>query len=223
MSEKKVRNIDVVFALDATASMGVFIDRFRREFLPKLTGVLSEYFEKTEDVAEKLRYKFIIFRDYGSDGADAMRESRFYRVPEEMEALRHDMLFVEAGGGGDSPENGLEALYYAMKTDFTGGENSLQMIVLFTDADAVPLRARADCAGYPADMPDEEGLAALWRDKNAAFSQEGKRLIVFAPQGTAYEKLAEKLDNSRIFYTVKSGNLNDIDLVDFACRSKNLL
>ena len=82
---------------------------------------------------------------------------------------------------------------------------------------------RSRSAGYPADMPDEEGLAALWRDKNAAFSQEGKRLIVFAPQGTAYEKLAEKLDNSRIFYTVKSGNLNDIDLVDFACRSKNLL
>ena len=39
-------NADIVFVLDATATMGVFIDRFRREFLPEFTKQIEKIAEK---------------------------------------------------------------------------------------------------------------------------------------------------------------------------------
>ena len=51
-------NADFVFVLDATATMGVFIDRFRREFLPKVTELIREKAGKAD-----IRYKIIVFRD----------------------------------------------------------------------------------------------------------------------------------------------------------------
>lgn len=97
-------NADIVFVLDATATMGVFIDRFRREFLPEFTKQIEKIAQK--DGGADVRYKFIIFRDYGSEGAAAIKQSGFYKIPEEEEKLNHEMLYIEAGGGGDSPENG---------------------------------------------------------------------------------------------------------------------
>lgn len=203
-------NADFVFVLDATATMGVFIDRFRREFLPEFTKQLGNI----SSPGDAVRYKVIIFRDYGSEGENAIKESRFFKIPEEADELGHAMLYVEAGGGGDSPENGLEAIYYALKSDFAEGEGT-QTIFFFTDADAVALGKRKDCDGYPKDMVDEEGLKKLWLGKTPSrLTQRGKRMIMFAPEGTAYSRIAAEMDNTVFVPTVKSGNLNDLDLED---------
>ena len=203
-------NADFVFVLDATATMGVFIDRFRREFLPEFTKQLGNI----SSPGDAVRYKVIIFRDYGSEGENAIKESRFFKIPEEADELGHAMLYVEAGGGGDSPENGLEAIYYALKSDFAKGEGT-QTILFFTDADAVALGKRKDCDGYPKDMVDEEGLKKLWLGKTPSrLTQRGKRMIMFAPEGTAYSRIAAEMDNTVFVPTVKSGNLNDLDLED---------
>lgn len=200
-------NADFVFVLDATATMGVFIDRFRREFLPKVTELIREKAGKAD-----VRYKIIVFRDYGSEGAAAMKESKFFAIPEEMRELEHAMLFVEAGGGGDSPENGLEAIYYAMKSDFASGT---QTIFFFTDADAVKMGARKGCEGYPEDMTDEKGLKEIWLGKKPShITQSGKKLILVAPENTAYSRLAKELDNTVFVPAAKSGNLNDIEFSD---------
>lgn len=200
-------NADFVFVLDATATMGVFIDRFRREFLPKVTELIREKAGKAD-----VRYKIIVFRDYGSEGAAAMKESKFFAIPEEMSELEHAMLFVEAGGGGDSPENGLEAIYYAMKSDFASGT---QTIFFFTDADAVKMGARKGCEGYPEDMTDEKGLKEIWMGKKSShITQSGKKLILVAPENTAYSRLAKELDNTVFVPAAKSGNLNDIEFSD---------
>lgn len=200
-------NADFVFVLDATATMGVFIDRFRREFLPKVTELIREKAGKAD-----VRYKIIVFRDYGSEGAAAMKESKFFAIPEEMRELEHAMLFVEAGGGGDSPENGLEAIYYAMKSDFASGT---QTIFFFTDADAVKMGARKGCEGYPEDMTDEKGLKEIWLGKKPShITQSGKKLILVAPENTAYSRLAKEFDNTVFVPAAKSGNLNDIEFFD---------
>ncbi len=205
------KNADIVFVLDATATMGVFIDRFRRDFLPEFT---QRIVEKSDAVSDKtnVRYKVIIFRDYGTEGESAIKQSKFFRIPDETEELNHTMLYIEAGGGGDSPENGLEAIYYALTSDFAEGEGS-QTVFFFTDADAVALGKRKDCAGYPEDMVDEEGLKSLWLGKTPSrLTQQGKRMIMLAPEGTAYSRIAKEMDKIMFIPTVKSGNLNDIDL-----------
>ena len=188
-------NADIVFVLDATATMGVFIDRFRREFLPEFTKQVEKIAEK--DGGADVRYKFIIFRDYGSEGAAAIKQSGFYKIPEEEEKLNHEMLYIEAGGGGDSPENGLEAIYYAMKSEFAEGAGT-QTIFFFTDADAVGL-----------------GERDVWSGKAPSrLTQKGKKLVIVAPENTAYSRLAGELDKTIFKPAAKSGNLNDIGLSD---------
>lgn len=208
------RNIDVVFCIDGTGSMAPCIEavkgnarRFHQEFVAAMTDLGSDI--------DSMRVKVIVFRDYHDDGDDAMRESPFYELPADSADFEKYLSDVSAFGGGDGPENGLEALYYAMKSDFTTGSKDRQVIALFTDAEALDLHERASEPGYPSDMVDEAGLIETWsclsQDKACKLRERNKRLVIFAPDGTKYKELKAKLNRS-IFKPVDMAHgLGDID------------
>ena len=200
------RNIDVVFCIDATGSMFPCLDevkanacRFHIELASAMTDLGSEL--------DSLRVKVIVFRDYEDGEKLAMAQSSFFELPADQDEFSSYMAGITATGGGDGPENGLEALYYAMKSDFTTGSKDRQIIVLFTDADALELGQRSHLAGYPADMVDENGLIELWvnaaakQDPSVKLGEKIKRLVMFAPSGTKYDTLKTSLNRS-IFYPV---------------------
>lgn len=208
------RNIDVVFCIDGTGSMAPCIEavksnarRFHQEFVSAMTDLGSDI--------DSMRVKVIVFRDYHDDGEDAMRESPFYELPADSAEFEKYLSDVSAFGGGDGPENGLEALYYAMKSDFTTGNKDRQVIVLFTDAEALDLGARASEPGYPADMVDESGLSEMWsclsQDKACKLRERNKRLVIFAPDGTKYKELKSKLNRSVFEPVDMACGLGDID------------
>ncbi len=208
------RNIDVVFCIDGTGSMSPCIEavksnarRFRREFVTAMSKMGSEI--------DSMRVKIIVFRDYECDGNESMQISPFFELPTDEAEFDKYMTGISASGGGDAPENGLEALYYAMKSDFTTGMKDRQVIALFTDADALPLGARKGCGDYPADMADRNGLIEMWsclkQDKDFKLRDVCKRLVMFAPSGTEYEKIKPLLTRS-IFEPVNmSKGLGEID------------
>lgn len=212
------RNIDVVFCIDGTGSMGPCIEsvkdnatRFYAEFVGKMTDMGSEI--------DSMRVKVIVFRDYESEGSEAIISSPFFELPaDEVEFSRY-MANIEATGGGDYKENGLEALYYAMKSDFTATDaKDREVIVLFSDADALDLKERESCDGYPFNMVDEEGLIELWsgygQEEKSKLRERNKRLVMFAPEDSKYKELKSKLNRS-IFEPVNmSSGLGDIDFND---------
>ena len=211
------RNIDVVFCIDGTGSMGPCIEsvksnarRFHLEFVSEMTERGSEI--------DSMRIKVIVFRDYKDDGDGSMVESPFFELPADNSDFEKFLSEVSATGGGDGPENGLEALYYAMKSDFTTGSKDRQVIVLFTDAEALDLRQRAGCPGYPADMVDENGLIELWgcvtQDSSIKLRDRIKRLVMFAPNGTKYKELSSKLKRSMFEPVNMADGLGDIDFKD---------
>ncbi len=183
------RNIDIVFCIDGTGSMGKLIDDVKnnaKKFSSDLTDALLE----SNTNITSLRVKVITFRDYKYDD-DAMEITPFFELPSDQADFEKAVDCIEAHGGGDNDENGLEALYYAMKSDFYTGPKDRQIIVMFTDAGALELKARKTCRSYPSDMVDMEGLQTVW----ACTSQEGcalrsrlKRMVLFAPADTVYEK-----------------------------------
>ncbi len=208
------RNIDVVFCIDGTGSMAPCIEsvkanarRFHLEFVSKMTDLGSEI--------DSMRVKVIVFRDYHDDGDQAMVESPFFELPTDTADFEKFLADISANGGGDGPENGLEALYYAMKSDFTTGAKDRQVIVLFTDAEALELRQRAAEAGYPADMVDETGLVDMWacvaQDPGFKLRERNKRLVMFAPEGTKYKELKSKLNRSVFEPVSMADGLGDID------------
>lgn len=208
------RNIDVVFCIDGTGSMAPCIEsvksnarKFHLEFVSAMTDLGSEI--------DSMRVKVIVFRDYHDDGEQAMVQSPFFELPTDTADFEKFLVDINANGGGDGPENGLEAIYYAMKSDFTTGAKDRQVIVLFTDADALELKARAHEAGYPEDMVDEEEFIKMWtcmaQDSSFKLRERNKRLVMFAPDGTKYKDLKSKLNRSVFEPVNMSDGLGDID------------
>ncbi len=211
------RNIDVVFCIDGTGSMAPCIEsvksnarRFHLEFVSAMTDLGSDI--------DSMRVKVIVFRDYHDDGEQAMVESPFFELPTDTADFEKYLADITANGGGDGPENGLEALYYAMKSDFTTAAKDRQVIVLFTDAEALDLKARAGDAGYPKDMVDEAGLIEMWacmaQDPGFKLRERNKRLVMFAPDGTKYKELKSKLNRSVFEPVNMADGLGDIDFKD---------
>lgn len=208
------RNIDVVFCIDGTGSMAPCIEsvksnarRFHLEFVSAMTDLGSEI--------DSMRVKVIVFRDYHDDGGQAMVQSPFFELPTDTADFEKFLADISANGGGDGPENGLEAMYYAMKSDFTTGAKDRQVIVLFTDDEALDLKQRASEAGYPADMVDEAGLIEMWacmaQDSGFKLRERNKRLVMFAPDGTKYKALKSKLNRSVFEPVNMADGLGDID------------
>jgi hypothetical protein len=164
---------------------------------------------------DAMRVKVIVFRDYGCDGDDSMHISKFYRLPQDESEYTKFLSSVRAQGGGDGPENGFEAIYYAMQSEFMTGENDRQVIVLFTDADALDLHARADSDKYPKDMVDKASLKKIWsgsdQEKAAYLNQQTKRLVVFAPAETKYQDLTDDWKLTWYHATALEGGLGEID------------
>lgn len=69
-------------------------------------------------VINKIRVCVIAFRDYIYDKEEAMLSTRFFNLPEEAEKLKDIIGQIAAKGGGDDPEDGLEALVFAMRSDW---------------------------------------------------------------------------------------------------------
>jgi hypothetical protein len=207
------RNVDVVLCIDATGSMGGVIEnvkenarRFYTELIDKLVSMGSE--------VDGVRVKVIAFRDYGCD-AEPMKISEFFELPGDDSMFEDYLSTITAEGGGDSNENGLEAIYYALSSDWVTGAKDRQVTVLFSDADALPLLARKDAASYPADMVDEGGLINTWtcavQKPGFKLQPRNKRMVLFAPEGTKYQDFANKLAGC-IFKAVTADNgLKDVD------------
>ncbi len=192
------RNIDIVFCIDGTGSMTPCIDsvkenarRFYADFAKAMTDRGSEI--------DMMRIKIIVFRDYKSDGQSSMVESAFFELPAEEQEFSAYLDGIHASGGCGEDANGLEALHYAMKSDFTTGPKDRQVIVLFADTTAIPLGLRKAYAGYPRDMVDDNGLLETWmcmQKYPTKLRERCKRLVMFAPKGSCYEEMKQRYNRS---------------------------
>lgn len=202
------RNVDIVFCIDATGSMSPIMDDIKRNAVRFYTEVVEACYEHKANI-NALRTRIITFRDYECDGAEAMKESPFFELPTDDDIFADYLKGIVPDGGGDAPENGLEALHYAFRSDFVTGPKDRQVIVLITDADALPLQARRGRGMYPEDMSDEDKLINTWagavQDPGVKLNPRAKRLVFFAPAGTKYQEIAGKLKGS-IFQAVEPGH-----------------
>ena len=147
-------NVDIVFAIDATESMQPLIDKVKSLTL-SFREELEKGLKENRRIIKNLRIKVIVFRDYYVDDKYAMEESRFFILPEEKQEFYNFVSKIKAGGGGDEPESGLEALALALRSDFVkDGDKKRHVIVLFTDASAHPLEQQEDGvrSNYPSNM-----------------------------------------------------------------------
>lgn len=194
------RNIDIVFCIDATGSMGSCLESVKKNTLRFIKEYVESVSEKDlERVIESVRAKAIVFRNFKCDGENALMESPFFEIPTKQDEFMEYLKNVNVGSEGNEGANGLEALYKAMRSDFVTEPKGRQIIVLFTDSNFIPLGRQKDVKGYPSDMVDENGLIETWlctQDHPSKLKERQKRLVIFAPEGSNYEELRFVLNRS---------------------------
>ena len=204
--------VDIVLCIDATGSMSSIIERVKSGAL-KFYDDLTAKMTSKDKVIDEMRVRVVAFRDFWADGNEALKESPFYKLPEEQEAFRNFISTIKAGGGGDEPENGLEAIAKAIQSDWsTSAERRRQVIVVWTDASAHPLDKQPKPPTYPADMPANfDTLTDLYEDGQGHMNKSAKRIVLFAPEASPWTEIGNNW-NQAVVYPSKAGDgLSDMD------------
>ena len=207
-------NVDMVFCIDATGSMGGVIDMVKANAVNFYSDVTNAMAEKNKTI-NKMRIRIIAFRDYVADKEDAMLVTDFFTLPDQVAEFEQCVSSIEAFGGGDDPEDGLEALAYAIKSDWdTEGMKKRHVIVVWTDASTHELGFGSAEPNYPKNMAANfNELTAWWGDcQNKGFiNQSAKRLLLFAPNEPYWTTISDNWDNVIHFPSKAGKGLKEID------------
>ena len=208
--------MDIVFCIDITGSMGPTINKVK-SFTTSLYHDLVPYMlEHCHREVKALRVKVIGFRDFYCDGKYALEQSDFFTLPAENDQFKAFVEGLQAKGGGDNPENSLEALALAMRSDWVkvvdlGTQRARHVVVLFTDDEAHKLERRNDFHApegynyiYPDGLPaDLNELTMMWNQGVCGAGEEfnmdkrAKRLIIFAPEDSyPWNEIAEEWEGT---------------------------
>jgi hypothetical protein len=171
--------------------------------------------EQKKKKVEKLRVRVVAFRDYLADGREAMLVTNFFDLPAQSKELEMCIRSIEAKGGGDDPEDGLEALAYAIKSDWNhDARKKRHVIVLWSDEGTHELGYGKRSKYYPNGMAENfQELTAWWGSRYAPgeMDEDAKTLILFAPDKEYWTSIVSNWNNT-IHYKSEAGKgLEDID------------
>ncbi|MEU3765868.1 vWA domain-containing protein [Amycolatopsis keratiniphila] len=210
--------VDIVLCVDATASMKPTLDNVKHSALSFPGRLVQEMAAKGREI-RSLRLKVIAFRDFGDRADDALAESRFLRIPSQVDEFESTVSALSPGGGGDIPESGLEALAVAMHSAWEKGlDRRRHVIVIFTDAPAHPLGdpRQTGARGYPQSAPGSlDELFALWghaQSRESLMENSAKRLLIFAPEEYPWADIADDWNNTLFFPSVAGEGLEEWEM-----------
>lgn len=205
--------IDIVFTIDATKSIGPFINKIK-DFILSFDTQLRNVFQYTSYVIKEFRVKIIIVHKYDEETNCIFKQSKFFKLPEEQKNFYDFVSRIEVYGV-DDPKNGLEALALAMQSDFTKkGDRRRHVIILFTNNSAQIISQQIDDTDSKHDSNTHMNINTLydiWKNIN----DYGKRIIMFAPDTNPWSEIESKFNNiPRIDISIIDDNLSVEDMFD---------
>jgi len=211
-------DIDIVMVIDATGSMKNCIEMVKenaKNLYPDFCKRLREDRSKEREI-NQMRIRVITFRDfkdYLNNGYPPLQATRFFNMPEDTEAFYRSVSEIEVKGGGweeaavkklgADPEDGLEALATAIKSEWVKGQipDRRHIIVLWTDAPTHELGYGSNVDCYPEGMPkDFKELTRWWEEMDYM----SKRLVLYAPKMERWKSIISSWKNI-IFVETKPG------------------
>lgn len=191
--------VDMVFCIDGTGSMedtsgaqDKIINMVKQNAI-NFYGDFNEVMSRKSKQVRQLRVRVVVFRDYLADGKNAMMVTDFFLLPQQSKEFEACIKSIHADGGGDIPEDGLEALAYAIKSKWdTESAKRRQVIVVWTDAGTHDIGYGSRSEFYPKGMPKSfSELNDWWDDMNSNV----KRLILFAPDENGWSYISQNWEN----------------------------
>lgn len=210
VNEEKRPQIEVVFILDNTGSMGSMIATAKDKIWSIATSLTQT------EPAPEIKMGLIGYRDRG----DAY-VTKSFDLTVDMDSIYGELMAMKAQGGGDSPESVNQALFEAIsKLSWSNDPNIYK--VAFLVGDQPPHMDYQDDVQWPATctLATEKGIVIntllmgtngqakeIWKEisqkTNGDFTQVGydaNRITVITPYDTTIARLTEELDESRLYY-----------------------
>lgn len=207
-------NVDIAMCIDATGSMGGLLNTVKANalnFYSDLTNVMAE----KGKYIDSLRIRVIAFRDYIADGTNAMLASNFFSLPAQKSEFEALVKSIQPFGGGDAPEDGLEALAYAIKSKWTsGGSKRRHIIIVWSDDGTHPLGYGSSVSNYPQKMARSfDELTEWWGDASqpGLMDNNAKRLLIYAPQKQYWDTISNLWDNTLHFTSPAGQGLQELE------------
>lgn len=206
--------VDLVFCIDATMSMDHILDTVKNNAMNFYQDFSKVMFEKHKSVSQ-LRIRIVAFRDYYYDKENAMLVTDFFNFPQQAEDFKACVQSIVAEGGGDDPEDGLEALAYAMKSDWgTDAQKKRHVIVVWSDDATHELGFGKSVSNYPNGMAkDFDELTRWWGSKSCPgiMDESAKRLILFTPDKESWNTISDTWNNVIQYVSDAGTGLADVD------------
>jgi len=210
--------VDIVMCIDITGSMNPVLEAVKDSSLRFHQRLHAMMASKGKEISQ-LRLRVVAFRDFGDDASDAIEQTGFLWLPEQAAEFERFVRGLRAGGGGDIPESGLEALALAVNSPWEKGlDRRRHVIVMFTDAPAHPLgTVGVSEQNYPKDIPRTmDELFEQWgyaRSQSAVMEQSAKRLVLFAPEAEPWkETIGEDWDLTLHFPSKAGEGLEEFEM-----------
>jgi Mg-chelatase subunit ChlD len=136
LKDIRSKGLDVCFVIDATESMGPYIEQSKKRFADVVSIVTKLVGEgAAQNAATRIapiRFGLVAFKDYGDDyGVEATRQLPLTGDTKQLQAAFDQVV---AGGGGDVPEPIDQALRTAMGNRMGWNRRRHNVIILVTDA-----------------------------------------------------------------------------------------
>lgn len=213
---QRTYNVDLVFVIDATGSMedttgegDKIINTVKKNALNFYNDFMAKMDGKHKHV-HQLRVRVVAYRDYLADGDQAMLVTNFFQLPQQTEDFQACIHSIHADGGGDIPEDGLEALAYAIRSPWTAdGDKQRHVIVVWSDACTHELGFGRAAANYPTGMPANMSELSEWWDRYMDGSS--KRLLLFTPNEPGWSTISDNWDNVIHYPSVTGNGLQEVN------------
>lgn len=208
--------VDIVLCIDVTGSMAPVLERVKESAL-SFHKRLEDSMSAKQKAISQMRLRVVAFRDFADNPGDALAASDFWNIPEQTPDFERFVRDLRAGGGGDEPESGLEALAVAINSDWERGlDRRRHIIAFFTDASAHPLGHGSAAPTYPRGVPaDIDDLMENWgygKSQSAVMENAAKRLLLFAPDTSPWNEIAADWNNTIYFPSQAGSGLEEVEL-----------
>ena len=210
-------NFDIAFCIDASEGMMLHLPAVKKQVLRIVEGIKTMMTDACQ-IVRSMRVRLIVFRSFKYDGVEAINTTEFFDLPQEREPFLSELNAISPiMGGGSRAQSGLEALVYAIRSQWNRGgahadgvsERYRNLIYLWTCSAACELGEGKENELYPklGMARTFEELSALWEDEARLNSIV---LTLFAPDGGRWRDISNGWSNVIHFPSNAGEGLDDL-------------
>ncbi len=202
--------IEVVFVLDTTGSMGGLIAA-AKEKIWSIANTLS-----STDPAPKIKMGLVGYRDRGDSYITA-----FTPLSDDIDSIYNRLMELQAGGGGDTPESVNQAIHEAVtKPLWSNNKNTYKVVFLVGDAPphmdyqndisfktSCSIAAQKgiiintiQCGNLNDTEPIWRKIAQITEGEFFQVAQSGSAVLYKTPYDKEIAHLSQDLDTTRIYF-----------------------